>query len=90
MTSFLNLLIHALLWILFRVKQINFDHHYSPLYIDISGIITISYGKDEYQTAQALPVRAQEIFDEQLSNSSSNTQSLNNIASALQEPVNTR
>lgn len=43
----------------------------------------------DYQTAQALAVRAQEIFDEQLSNSSSNTQSLNNIASALQDLVNT-
>lgn len=43
----------------------------------------------DYQTAQALAVRAQEIFNEQLSNSSSNTQSLNNIASALQELVNT-
>ena len=43
----------------------------------------------DYQTAQALAVKAQEIFDEQLSNSSSNTQSLNNIKSALQELVNT-
>jgi len=43
----------------------------------------------DYQTAQALAVRAQEIFDEQLSNSSSNTQSLNNIKTALQELVNT-
>ena len=38
----------------------------------------------DYQTAQALAVKAQQIFDEQLSNSSSNTQSLNNIKSALQ------
>lgn len=43
----------------------------------------------DYQTAQALSVRAQEIFDEQLSNSSPNTQSLNNIRSSLQELVNT-
>jgi hypothetical protein len=43
----------------------------------------------DYQTAQALAVRAQEIFGDQLSNSSSNTQSLNNIASALQDLVNT-
>jgi len=43
----------------------------------------------DYQTAQALAVRAQEIFGEQLSNSSSNSQSLNNIETALQELVNT-
>jgi hypothetical protein len=43
----------------------------------------------DYQTAQALAVKAQEIFDEQLSNNSSNTQSLNNIKSALQELVDT-
>jgi hypothetical protein len=43
----------------------------------------------DYQTAQALAVRAQEIFDSQLSNRPSNTQSLNNIASALQDLVNT-
>ncbi|MGH9978778.1 MAG: hypothetical protein ACRD8Z_23535 [Nitrososphaeraceae archaeon] len=43
----------------------------------------------DYQTAQALAVRAQEIFEDQLSYSSSNTQSLDNIASALQELVNT-
>ncbi len=43
----------------------------------------------DYQTAQALAMRAQEIFDSQLSNSSSNTQSLNNIASALQDLVST-
>ena len=43
----------------------------------------------DYQTAQALAVRAQEIFDSQLSSSSSNTQSLNNIASALQDLVTT-
>jgi hypothetical protein len=43
----------------------------------------------DYQTAQALAVRAQEIFNSQLSNSSSNTQSLNNIALALQDLVST-
>jgi hypothetical protein len=43
----------------------------------------------DYQTAQALAVKAQQIFDEQLSNSSSNTQSLNNIKSGLQELVDT-
>jgi hypothetical protein len=43
----------------------------------------------DYLTAQALTVKANEIFDEQLSNSSSNTQSLNNIKSALQELLNT-
>lgn len=43
----------------------------------------------DYQTAQALAVRAQEIFGEQLSNSSSNSQSLNNIETALQELVDT-
>jgi hypothetical protein len=43
----------------------------------------------DYQTAQALAVKAQQIFDEQLLNSSSNTQSLNNIKSALQELVDT-
>lgn len=43
----------------------------------------------DYQTAQALAVKAQEVFDDQLSNSSSNTQSLNNISSALQDLVNT-
>jgi hypothetical protein len=43
----------------------------------------------DYQTAQALAVRAQEIFDEYLYNSSPNTQSLNNINTALQELVDT-
>lgn len=43
----------------------------------------------DYQTAQALVVRAQELFDEQLSNSSPNTQSLNNIKTALQDLVGT-
>lgn len=43
----------------------------------------------DYHTAQALGVKAHEIFNAQLSNSSSNTQSLDNIASALQELVNT-
>lgn len=43
----------------------------------------------DYQTAQALAVRAQEIFNSQLSNGSSNTQALNNIGSALQELVST-
>ncbi len=43
----------------------------------------------DYQTAQALAVKAQEIFDEQLLNSSSNTQSLNNIKTALEELVTT-
>ena len=43
----------------------------------------------DYQTAEALAVKAQEIFNEQLLNSSSNTQSLNNIKTALQELVNT-
>jgi hypothetical protein len=43
----------------------------------------------DYQTAQALAVRAQEIFDSQLSNRPSNTQSLNILASALLDLVNT-
>ena len=43
----------------------------------------------DYQTAQALAVKAQQIFNEQLSNSSSKIQSLNNIKSALQELVDT-
>ena len=43
----------------------------------------------DYQTAQALAVKAQEIFDGQLLNSSSNKQSLNNIKTALQELVET-
>ncbi|HZD34620.1 MAG TPA: hypothetical protein VE130_05405 [Nitrososphaeraceae archaeon] len=43
----------------------------------------------DYQTAQALAVKAKAIFDSQLSNGSSNTQALNNIGSALQELVKT-
>jgi hypothetical protein len=43
----------------------------------------------DYQTAQALAVRAQELFNSQLSNGSSNTQALNNIGSALQELAST-
>jgi hypothetical protein len=43
----------------------------------------------DYQTAQALAIRAQELFDEQLSNSSVNTQSLDNIKTALQDLVST-
>jgi hypothetical protein len=43
----------------------------------------------DYQTAQALATRAQELFDEQLSNSSPNIQSLNNIKTALQDLVST-
>jgi hypothetical protein len=43
----------------------------------------------DYQTAQALGVKAHEILNAQLSNSSSNPQSLDNIASALQELMKT-
>jgi hypothetical protein len=43
----------------------------------------------DYQTAQALAVRAQELFNSQLSNASSNTQALSDIGSALQELVST-
>ena len=43
----------------------------------------------DYQMAQALAIRAQELFDEQLTNSSPNTQSLNNIKTALQDLVST-
>ena len=43
----------------------------------------------DYQTARALAVKVKEIFDSQLSNSTSNTQVLTNIGSALQELVNT-
>ena len=43
----------------------------------------------DYQTAQALAVKAQELFNSQLSNASSNTQALNNVGAALQELVST-
>jgi hypothetical protein len=66
------------------------DNTSSPMHSDMtsdqgSKLVNVA----DYQTAQALAVRAQEIFDDQLSNSSSDTQSLNNIASALRELVNT-
>lgn len=62
--------------------------------MDIGGIMSSDQGSElvnfaDYQTAQALAAKAQEIFDDQLSDSSSNTQSLDNIASSLQELVNT-
>lgn len=43
----------------------------------------------DYQTAQALAVRAQEVFNSQLANSSANPQVLDNIATAIQELVST-
>ena len=42
-----------------------------------------------YQTAQVLATKVQELFNSQLSNSSADTQSLDNIATALQELVST-
>lgn len=60
--------------------------------MEMGGIMSSDQGSElvnfaDYQTAQALAVKAQEIFDDQLSDSSSNTQSLDNISSALQELV---
>jgi hypothetical protein len=43
----------------------------------------------DYQTAQALAVRVQEVFNSQLANSSANPQVLDNIATAIQELVST-
>ena len=42
-----------------------------------------------YQTAQVLATKVQALFNSQLSNSSADTQSLDNIATALQELVST-
>ena len=44
---------------------------------------------NSYQTAQVLATKVQALFNSQLSNSSADTQSLDNIAIALQELVST-
>ena len=67
------------------------DDSSSSMQMDMTGTEQASelVNLADYQTAQALAVKAQELFNSQLSNGSSNTQALNNIGSALQELVST-